>query len=90
MPGNPYKKNEGTTPLAKGTGKPKKRSAQVAGKLSVKAPTKGVSPGTKGGNMQGLIGQPSVKKTPHITGRHQIPKAKVPKKTGVPSGRPRK
>lgn len=41
-----------------------------------RAATGGVSPGSKGGKATGLIGQPSVSKTPHIQKRSQLPKAR--------------
>ncbi len=86
MPGDPFKKKADKSKSRK----PKKSAPTTdpGAPFKAKAPTAGVSPGAKGGNMQGLIGQPSVLKTPHIQGRHQIPKAKTPAKTGVPSGKP--
>jgi hypothetical protein len=59
-------------------------------KGGVKAPTKGVSPGAKGGTRGGLIGQPSVSKTPHIQKVSQLPKGKGSKGPVSPTGKRRR
>lgn len=91
MPGDPFKKGTGTKYSPK-TSSPKKSkpTTNPAGKLKAKAPTAGVSPGAKGGNMQGLIGQPSASKVTHAGIKRSIPKAKTGKYMGQAKGSPRK